>query len=114
MPDRGDLLGVGYIVQGIRGKNDKIGQLSWFQRPSIGKVQQSRGAAGGAVDRLQRRETTSYHQLQFPVFSKTRDAWWDGAGIGAEGDFYSGVVQRLYVGLVSCNCLFADRNARTF
>jgi len=37
VPDGGDLLGVGYIVQGIRGKNDKIGQLSWFQRPSIGK-----------------------------------------------------------------------------
>src|SRR5260370_15188361 len=48
------------------------------------------------------------------MLGKTRDARRDGAGIGAKGDFYSGVVQGLYIGLVSCNCLFEDRNARAF
>src|SRR5580704_2191561 len=35
VPDGGDLLGVGYIIQGIRGEYDEVCQFSWFQFASI-------------------------------------------------------------------------------
>src|SRR5258708_26506492 len=102
MPDRVDLSRIRDVTSRVAVKYHQIGKLARGQYAAIIKLRQFRGVRFSGRDRLHRRQPGLNHQREFQMLSHSRNAQAH-AGIRAEADLHTGVVDRFEILLVGCD-----------
>jgi len=97
MIDGGDAAGVLDVVERVGGEDDEVGRVAGCDEAEaeggIEGVEELSGLSGGDGDSLQGSEACGDEIFELAVFGEAGDAPGDGAGVGAEGDLDSGVVE---------------------
>ena len=95
--DRGDMTRIVNVGKRVGGEENQIGGVAGGDEAhgdgGVECVEQFARGTGGDGDGFERGETGEDEILEFAVFAETRDAAWNGAGVGAEGYVHTGIVK---------------------